>query len=571
MNWYRVDLHIHTPASACYRQPGVSYLDILRKAEEKQLDIIAISDHNTVRGYSEMLSEVRDLELLESLDRLQPAERDYLEEYRRLLRKILVLPAVEFTATFGFHILGVFSEYTQVRDIEHLLLSMGVPSSRLDEGTGEVGATVDVLTTYRMMHEAGALVIAAHVNSTHGVALQGLGFGGQTKIAFTQDQYLDALEVTDWESNRRQRTSEFFNGSRPEYPRRMHIVQGSDCHRLDDDPNDRTQFGVGGRAMEVLMPAPTFEALREIFLTNDFSRMRPYRGVVPEPVDVVQVAREAGPGIDVSFHETMGRRGGRLHAVLRDVVAFANTSGGTIYVGASARATVPPAGIDRPDEATGILRSDIQRRITPAVEVDVVQVKSKDKTVLRVTVPEGPAKPYTLDNSRIYVRQESETSLAVRDEIVRLSTRGAADESAREPTTPVEATFNTPPPKTGVEVVSAQERKGVVYYTLRDLRNRSMVTDVTRESARRLWRYAITEHEKTMRQAPSLYWTDGLAVWKTYRRGNRTKYNVAQQDSKGVTHYYYGVTDEGLHGGWKALVSSDQEPAAKSNKTAVVA
>src|SRR5690606_28606292 len=162
-----------------------------------------------------------DLELLENLGRLQGKEKEFLLEYRRLLRKILVLPAVEFTATLGFHILGVFSDETTVRDIEHLLLNMGIPPSRLDGGTGEVGATVDVLAVYRQMREAGAIVIAAHANSTHGVALQGLNFGGQTKIAFTQDPNLHALEVTDLESTRRQRTSEFFNGSRPEYPRRM--------------------------------------------------------------------------------------------------------------------------------------------------------------------------------------------------------------------------------------------------------------------------------------------------------------------------------------------------------------
>ena len=33
MVWRRMDLHIHTPASADYQEPEISYLDILRKAE----------------------------------------------------------------------------------------------------------------------------------------------------------------------------------------------------------------------------------------------------------------------------------------------------------------------------------------------------------------------------------------------------------------------------------------------------------------------------------------------------------------------------------------------------------
>src|SRR5215207_9453174 len=43
--WRRIDLHIHTPASVDYHQPGVSILDILHRAEERGLDAIALTDH----------------------------------------------------------------------------------------------------------------------------------------------------------------------------------------------------------------------------------------------------------------------------------------------------------------------------------------------------------------------------------------------------------------------------------------------------------------------------------------------------------------------------------------------
>ena len=51
MQWYRVDLHLHTPASLDYHDPHASYLEILRRAEYRGLDIIAFTDHNTVGGY----------------------------------------------------------------------------------------------------------------------------------------------------------------------------------------------------------------------------------------------------------------------------------------------------------------------------------------------------------------------------------------------------------------------------------------------------------------------------------------------------------------------------------------
>src|SRR5437868_7609578 len=61
MAWKKMDLHLHTPASSDYRDPGISYLDILKKAEDKSLDMIAFADHNTVAGYSAMHREVETL------------------------------------------------------------------------------------------------------------------------------------------------------------------------------------------------------------------------------------------------------------------------------------------------------------------------------------------------------------------------------------------------------------------------------------------------------------------------------------------------------------------------------
>ena len=110
-----------------------------------------------------------------------------------------MLPGFEFTATFGFHILGIFPSETPVSYLEYLLLTLNVPADQLHLGSSTVGATSDVLTAYRVINDAGGLVIAAHANSSHGVVMRGLDFGGQTRIAYTQDPNLHVLEVTDLE------------------------------------------------------------------------------------------------------------------------------------------------------------------------------------------------------------------------------------------------------------------------------------------------------------------------------------------------------------------------------------
>src|SRR5919198_1569685 len=95
--WIRADFHIHTPASEDYAEPHVTYLDILREAERHDLEIIAFTDHNTVHGYEQMRQEIDFLQTLERAQRLTEDEQAQLNEYRRLLKKISVLPGFEFT------------------------------------------------------------------------------------------------------------------------------------------------------------------------------------------------------------------------------------------------------------------------------------------------------------------------------------------------------------------------------------------------------------------------------------------------------------------------------------------
>ncbi|MDQ3250373.1 MAG: hypothetical protein M3Q45_14335, partial [Chloroflexota bacterium] len=106
--WYKVDLHLHTPASHDYEEPQISYLDWMRAVVGKGLEIAAITDHNTVAGVGAVRREIEWLTRLEKDKRLTEAEAAQLAEWRALAGKVLLLPGFEFTATFGFHILGIF-------------------------------------------------------------------------------------------------------------------------------------------------------------------------------------------------------------------------------------------------------------------------------------------------------------------------------------------------------------------------------------------------------------------------------------------------------------------------------
>ncbi|MGI8686984.1 MAG: RNA-binding domain-containing protein [Thermomicrobiales bacterium] len=744
MTWFRMDLHLHTPASADYQDLSATYLAILQKAEEHGLDIVAFTDHNSVSGIAAMRREIEDLELLEELDRLAPAEKNILDEYRRLRDKILVLPGFEFTAAYGFHVLGIFPPETTARRLEHLLMMLDVPEEQMEMGSGQVSATADVLTAYEVIHESGGLVIPAHVDAAHGVAMQGFRFGGPTKIAYTQSEYLHALEVTDLDDMTRRATASFFNGSKPEYPRRMHCIQGSDAHRLSREGAHReTDLGIGDRATEVLLPERSFAALKALFLSDEFTRIRPYQPMSATPFDLVQAAREQGPSIVQSFHEQVRSQRSRYRPITKDIVAFANTNGGTIYVGVTANPTHPVAGVPNAEEAARGLSDAIARSVVPKLDVQIEVASSAGKPVLIVTVPKGDNTPYATDAGQVFVRQESETVVALRDEIVQLvrnvgssdassvaaassteperirawtaprqavneagdiedsdsitevareeseievipeqpeerrtprrrrsrrrpaqdqpvaetdapssetadepiaavpdrsaiaeavaepeppaadiapvasadeakpasdrqavvlsvadtpdanasetdapesnvpkprsrrrTRKAALPESATEsaipqqtdmleaPTVPVDA--STPPvsrngtepaatPKTGVEILSVEERDGERYYTMRDLRSRRVAENVTRKSARRLWRQAILEREKGLPDPGAIRWDGPLGYWGSSNREGVRRHTLAYREN-GDIRYFYAVSDDGINEVWRSLI-----------------
>ncbi len=575
LTWYTMDLHLHTPASADYLQPEIGYLDILKQAATKGLDIIAFTDHNTVAGYRGMQEEIDQLKLLQQLNRLLPEEETRLDDYQKLQKRLLVLPGFEFTATFGFHILAIFPVDKPLRDIEHLLLALNIPSDQLDEGSVTVGASVDVLTAYRAIHDAGGMAIPAHANSNNGVAMRRFPFGGQTKIAYTQDPNLIAMEVTDLEKKGRSATAFFFSGNKPEYPRRLHCIQGSDAHLLKKKAGIQNKLGVGERTTDVRLPERSFKALKELFESDNFSRTRPHQLSSQPAYDFIRDARAEGATFMQDFHEKITTRGGSLYSIIADICAFANSNGGTLYLGLSADPGKSFEGVTRPNQGIEKLQSEIDKRISPELSCKFEVQETEGKKVIQVMIPKGDDPPYAVDDNKIYLRSETETGMAVRDEIVdmvlqrkdkRRPSRGAeittdavpisgSKDVTEMPSVEKEETDGHAAPRTGVEIVSVAKRGGENYFTVRDLRNGSMVKNVTLKSSRKLWHYAISQYAKLPAdiEKMNITWQGDLGLVTQKKRGNYNSYDLIQRTSDGFRHYY-GVTEDGIHGLWEGLI-----------------
>lgn len=593
-------MHLHTMASSDYEQPDATYLEWMRRVAEQDLDIVAITDHNTVAGIGAIRKEIEWLTRLEEDGRLKKDEKAQLAEWQELSEKVLLLPGFEFTATFGFHILGIFPPETPTRQLELLLLQLGVPPEKLDEGTTETGATTDVREAYRIIREAGGLVIAAHANSTHGVAMRDFPFGGQTKIAYTQDPNLDALEVTDLEKRSRS-TARFFNGTKAEYPRRMHCIQGSDAHCIIVNPKKPKRLGVGDRATDLSLSEVSFDAVATLLRSEEFNRTRPARPK-DQPYDAVENARDEGPGITLSFHETAGSRGGKLAAVLSDICAFGNTLGGTIFIGANQKKT-KPKGLSKPEETQAEIQAALTERVTPPINVKFELCETQGQKVLQIVVPKGPDRPYCLDEYKFYTRDETETHQAVRDEIVALVT--AVLDEQRAPSTNNSSSNNNKRrgsrggrgrggrggrgnngsgnssnnnssnnssskndstqrdksdafhlPQIGVEVIESSQRNGHQVHSIRDMRNGNVIKNITRRGSRKLWNYAIQNHEDKVAEKADIQWQGDIGLLHVDKRAGKVRYDLVLREN-GANRVFYGVTEDGMEGRWSSFVQDE--------------
>jgi hypothetical protein len=231
-------------------------------------------------------------------------------------------------------------------------------------------------------------------------------------------------------------------------------------------------------------------------------------------------------------------------------------------------------GIPDPDSAIIQLEKELGNRLSPHLHCTFDIHDIRGKKIIRILIPRGDDPPYALDDNKIYVRDEAETGLAVRDEIVNLvlrnqkplqanlepihppsaaTTEQASETSQLKPPEPVEN------PRTGVEIINVEERNGVRYYTMRDLRNGNIVKNVTHSSARRLWHYAIKRYDEmeSLGEKLQVHWQNDYGLVRKYQQGKVSIYDLVQRVDSGF-RFYFGVTPNGIQGAWKSLTGEEE-------------
>lgn len=262
MNSYKMDLHVHTPASKCFmgEKTDEQYLDILRNAVKRKIDIIAITDHNTVDGYVHLqkLREDKEFEkktlvpFLENAPEIKTKIKE-IDEILELYEKVWLIPGVEITLNPGIHIL-VLTAPRKVNELSQLLDLVGYTEEcrGLDN---ELLSSIDVRDFLNSPLLEDKIVIAPHVDS-------GKGIYNDLKGSYRADVFknLNICAITCNSLRTKEKIQNLVKND-PIYRRDKPwlYINASDAHKVED---------IGTRVSYIKLEKRRFEFFKEAFQSS---------------------------------------------------------------------------------------------------------------------------------------------------------------------------------------------------------------------------------------------------------------------------------------------------------------
>ena len=108
----------------------------------------------------------------------------------------------------------------------------------------------------------------------------------------------------------------------------------------------------------------------------------------------------------------------RAESLAKEIVAFANTSGGTVLLGVDDDSTISGLLPDKNYEEW--VMNIARNNIIPAIQLDYNEHELNEKKIGIINVPKGKDKPYQANDNKFYVRVGSTNRVATINELLRL-------------------------------------------------------------------------------------------------------------------------------------------------------
>ena len=353
--WWRVDLHAHTPASHDFETKAVrenpEWIRWVKAACAAGVDAIAVTDHNTAAGISELQKSAKGLTVAPVL-----------------------FPGVELTASEGVHLLLLMDPGCTHQHIEAYLTNVKIPVDQRGKPTARSSLSIEEILE---SCEDDALILGAHVNGPHGL----LGLEGRQRMEVLRHPNLAAVEVNPGKAI----DESWLDGSLPQTGRRLSQVWGSDGHTYD---------ALGGRFTWVKMTRPDLEGLRLALLDGPASLQPAHRNNSGDPNVHATLAIES---ITVEGGKFIGQNSPvrvKFNPWLNAIIGGRGTGKSTL-IDFCRKTLRREAELDRSDHSEdGSLRALFDRRmrvpgsrleeglLTKSTRVEVVYRKENERFVL---------------------------------------------------------------------------------------------------------------------------------------------------------------------------------------------
>lgn len=256
--WYKCDLHLHSSSSSCFDDERDTPGEFVQKALEAKLDCIAITDHNTGA----------------SVDAIKDAAKG---------TGLVVIPGVEVTCSDAkIHLLLLFDTNKTTQDIEDFLITLGLERNKFGKKDAHIHREVHEVA--KQAHEAGALVIPAHVDEFNGLSAVAREakkklFAHEfiTSVQIVHKQLLDTQLIIDGNTELLNYLREYYGSevtpeTIKEWKSCAEFIDGRACLTFSDNPASQRSskhglWGIGYKFTWLKMGTnPNIESLRQAFL-----------------------------------------------------------------------------------------------------------------------------------------------------------------------------------------------------------------------------------------------------------------------------------------------------------------
>lgn len=177
LQFHKLDLHVHTPASNCFLNKSQTAEGIIQAAIDKGLDGIAITDHNS----AEWIDKIKDAAQSTSL---------------------VVFPGVEVSTSEGFHVVALFNPDKNQKHVESFLSLVDIKPESY--GQMETFSTENIWSIIEKIHSRDGLAILSHIDTPKGAFFELVKPKDGNKVnvpvncsrLFNEANY-DAIEIVD--------------------------------------------------------------------------------------------------------------------------------------------------------------------------------------------------------------------------------------------------------------------------------------------------------------------------------------------------------------------------------------